>query len=99
MSKVESVVSTASTTNDAQMQSHPEIGESTSRQDARPVSPCRDEIAALAYTYWELQGSPEGNDLDNWFRAEESLGSGVSYLLEDPRDSPTIFRDSVQLRY
>jgi hypothetical protein len=34
MSKVESVVSAASTTNEAHMQSHPEIDESTSRQDA-----------------------------------------------------------------
>jgi hypothetical protein len=30
-------------------------------------------IAALAYTYWESEGRPDGRALDHWVRAEQAL--------------------------
>ena len=32
-----------------------------------------DLIAARAYTIWEQQGRPQGNDLQNWLQAESQL--------------------------
>jgi hypothetical protein len=32
-----------------------------------------EEIARLAYTYWEERGCPDGSSDDDWYRAEEEL--------------------------
>ena len=32
-----------------------------------------DEVAVLAYKYWEERGRPEGSDQEDWFRAESEL--------------------------
>lgn len=36
-------------------------------------TPTREEIEELAYRYWEERGCPEGESLDDWFRAEQDL--------------------------
>lgn len=37
-----------------------------------------ERIAALAYTYWELRGSPQGSPDEDWLRAERDIREGVS---------------------
>jgi hypothetical protein len=49
-----------------------------SRKDLRrryPPHLSHEEIATLAYEFWQAQGSPEGGDLMNWLQAEEHLVS------------------------
>jgi Protein of unknown function (DUF2934) len=38
-----------------------------------PKAPSHEEIARLAYRYWELRGRPQGAGLDDWLRAERDL--------------------------
>jgi hypothetical protein len=59
--------------------------------DSLPASPQHDEIAILAYSYWEADGYPDGFDLDHWFRAEQTL-RGME-IAPDPAAS----RDRLQL--
>jgi hypothetical protein len=35
--------------------------------------PGYDEIAALAYQFYEREGRPEGKDQEHWFRAEAAI--------------------------
>ena len=35
--------------------------------------PTQEEIAALAYSYWEQRGRPVGSPCEDWFRAEQEL--------------------------
>ena len=35
--------------------------------------PDREEIARLAYSYWEARGGEGGSQEDDWFRAEREL--------------------------
>ena len=37
--------------------------------------PTRDEIARLAYAYWEERGKPLGSAEADWVRAEDELGA------------------------
>jgi hypothetical protein len=37
------------------------------------ISASHAEIASLAYSYWEQRGRPDGEDLEDWLRAEEEL--------------------------
>lgn len=42
--------------------------------DADPApEPDPDEIARLAYSYWEARGGEGGSQEDDWFRAEQEL--------------------------
>ena len=50
------------------------------RRDASPVPPpvaaappSHQEIARLAYAYWEARGHPHGSAQEDWFRAEQEL--------------------------
>ena|SRR5215207_4557009 len=38
-----------------------------------PRIPTREEIAALAYAYWEERGYQSGSPNEDWFRAEQEL--------------------------
>ena len=38
--------------------------------------PDRQEIARLAYSYWEARGRQHGSDLEDWLRAEKELRKG-----------------------
>jgi hypothetical protein len=35
--------------------------------------PSRDEIARLAYHFYETRGRPDGHDVDDWLSAEREL--------------------------
>lgn len=35
----------------------------------------REEIACLAYRFWQARGCPEGSPEEDWFRAEEDIRS------------------------
>jgi len=41
--------------------------------EAEPAPPEHEEIAHLAYFYWEQRGRPDGCPEEDWFRAEEEL--------------------------
>jgi DUF2934 family protein len=38
-----------------------------------PSPPRREEIASLAYSYWEARGRQGGSALEDWLRAEREL--------------------------
>jgi Protein of unknown function (DUF2934) len=40
--------------------------------------PSREEIAALAYTFWEARGYQDGSPDEDWLRAEQELKSRVA---------------------
>jgi len=40
---------------------------------AAATGPTHEEIARLAYAYWEAGGHLHGSSLDNWLRAEREL--------------------------
>jgi hypothetical protein len=46
--------------------------EADSREWRRPT---HEEIARLAYSYWEARGRRDGSPLEDWFRAERVLTS------------------------
>jgi len=51
--------------------------------------PTQEEIAAVAYSYWEARGRVDGHALDDWLRAERELwriaaGSVRSRVLREP---------------
>jgi len=37
------------------------------------TSPTRDEIARLAYHFYEKRGAQDGHDVDDWLSAEQQL--------------------------
>ena len=37
------------------------------------TSPSQKDIAALAYEFWEIDGRPDGKDVQHWLLAEENL--------------------------
>lgn len=39
-----------------------------------------EEIALLAYSYWEARGCPYGSPEEDWFRAERDLGRKAAAL-------------------
>jgi hypothetical protein len=41
-------------------------------------APTHEEIARLAYSYWESRGYRGGTPLEDWFRAERELRSHVA---------------------
>ena len=44
------------------------------RYEPRPQRiPTHDEVARLAYSYWEARGRAHGQDQEDWFRAEREL--------------------------
>ena len=42
---------------------------------AAELLPEHEEIARLAYSYWEARGRPEGSPEEDWLRAERTLQS------------------------
>ena len=38
-----------------------------------PPAPSPEEIARLAYAYWEARGSQHGSPQEDWYRAERDL--------------------------
>jgi hypothetical protein len=53
----------------------------TPQADAPPVRVVKqEEIAQLAYFYWETRGYQGGSSQDDWFRAEQELKSRESFV-------------------
>ncbi|MFY9726465.1 MAG: DUF2934 domain-containing protein [Bryobacteraceae bacterium] len=52
-----------------------DVGQQTNPAPSRtaPASPSHDEIATLAYSYWEARGRQGGSQWEDWFRAERDL--------------------------
>jgi hypothetical protein len=42
-------------------------------------TPSHDEIARLAYAYWEARGRQHGSHEEDWYRAERELMRGRSF--------------------
>jgi hypothetical protein len=40
---------------------------------SQPDQPAHEEIAKLAYSYWEQRGCQGGSELEDWLRAEREL--------------------------
>jgi hypothetical protein len=40
------------------------------------ICPSHEDIAVLAYSYWEARGFQGGTPEEDWFRAEQELRSG-----------------------
>jgi hypothetical protein len=43
------------------------------REAVVPTGPSNEEIARLAYGYWEARGRQNGSAEDDWYRAEREL--------------------------
>jgi hypothetical protein len=51
-----------------------ELGTAVMEPNNEPaVSPSGEQIAALAYSYWEARGCQGGSPEEDWFRAEREL--------------------------
>lgn len=50
-----------------------EYGAPVQTAQPQPAAPTQDEIARLAYSYWEARGCQGGSMADDWFRAEQEL--------------------------
>jgi len=48
-------------------------GEGMMTKDTRGRRPSHDEIARLAYTFYETRGRRDGHDVDDWLSAEREL--------------------------
>ena len=48
---------------------------STPQPQATTTRPTHEQIAALAYQFWEKGGHRPGHDLEYWLRAEKQLSS------------------------
>jgi hypothetical protein len=50
----------------------------------KPISVTPEEIAQLAYSYWEARGRPDGSAEEDWFRAEQELqNQGIAHASSD----------------
>ena len=49
----------------------------------------RGRIAALAYSYWEVRGCPDGSAEEDWYRAEAELTVEVARKPSRPGDATT----------
>jgi hypothetical protein len=58
-------------TNDDPLSTQLEISSETKNDDTLLSTP--EEIARLAYAYWEERGRPLGSAEEDWFRAEREL--------------------------
>jgi hypothetical protein len=58
----------------------PSLTASTTAVDQYPTpanAPSQDEIASLAYLYWEARGCQGGSPEEDWTRAEQELRARV----------------------
>jgi hypothetical protein len=74
------------------------------RKISEPQS--REQIAVLAYEFWQTRGCPDGTSTEDWFRAEQKIGGpkridekAVESLDPAERSSDTEAADSSALRF
>ena len=48
------------------------------RHNSHPAEPTNEEIARLAYSFFEAEGRLDGHDLEHWVRAREQLSKARS---------------------
>jgi len=62
--------------------------DASTQQDDRPegdsLAPQHEEIAILAYSYWELDGCPDGTHVDHWLKAEKILRGELEQASASP---------------
>jgi hypothetical protein len=46
--------------------------------------PSHENVAVLAYSYWEARGCPDGSPEEDWTRAEQELLDGLSQDKAEP---------------
>ena len=51
---------------------------SSSAAAAPAFNPAFDEVAQLAYSYWEARGYQGGSSEEDWLRAEQALRAGLN---------------------
>ena len=51
----------------------PYVGTETSATQPGPDAPTQEQIACLAYSYWEARGYQGGSPEEDWLRAEREL--------------------------
>jgi hypothetical protein len=51
----------------------PKLASSVAIADPAPAEPTTEQIAALAYSYWEARGYETGSPEADWLRAEQEL--------------------------
>lgn len=52
-------------------------------------APRHEEVARRAYTIWERNGRPEGNEQEHWYLAErELMQTGVPSIAAEIADDP-----------
>lgn len=49
------------------------------RADASPAVELDDQVARLAYSYWEGRGGQGGSPEEDWFRAEQEVRSQTAH--------------------
>ena len=54
-------------------QDAPGGGDGSRQTKSAAAPPAHDEIALLAYSYWEARGRQGGSQWEDWFRAEGEL--------------------------
>ena len=57
------------------LQSPEEVTVLPSESSAPVAAPSREEIAVLAYSYWEARGYQGGSAEEDWLRAEQELSA------------------------
>ena len=60
------------------LNSEPQIAQPVEVTPLPVYEPTHEEIAALAYSYWEARGYQGGSPEDDWLRAEQELRTGCS---------------------
>ncbi len=60
-----------------------------SKHDSHPAEPATEEIAVLAYSFFEASGRLDGHDLEHWLRAKEQLSKSCSSGNNSKKDVTT----------
>lgn len=59
------------------------------KSDSRPAEPANEEVAALAYSFFEAGGRVDGLALEHWFRAKKQLSKVCSSENKSPTGTQT----------
>ena len=57
----------------------PYVGTETSATQPGPDAPTQEQIACLAYSYWEARGYQGGSPEEDWLRAERELADASTF--------------------
>jgi hypothetical protein len=58
-----------------------------SRHNSHPAEPENEEIARLAYSFFEAEGRLDGHDFEHWVRAREQLSQSSSLRKRAEKDA------------